>query len=564
MRKRVSGLILCVVLLFALPLPAFAANQVHTMDIQAVIYEDGSMHITQNWEGRFEEGTESYIPMNAPDYLTISELTVSDQSGIYNTVPDWDIDWSFEEKARKCGIHDTDSGYEICFGISRYGQNRYTITYKLDNVVGGYSDRDGVNFRFVNDGMNTTPTDVTVQIRLADGTPITDEIADIWGFGFAGKVVFENGSIVARTDTPLSTENHVTVLFNLDKGILSPSRQEAGSFEEVREKAFLGSDYDNVGDSGEEVSTFTALTVTLLSIGLPIGLIIWIRRLKKKRAEKKRKRFSERFGYFRELHNEGSLSATYALGRMFDMCEDGAILATGMLRLIQLGCLSPVETQKVGFMGKIKETVSLRLMGSRHDKMNEYDEYLYTVLEGAAGSDATLQAKELERFANRNDTLLRAYIEKHDSAGRAWLNQKHCLKRWNVPAKLTDLMPAGEQELGELMGLKRYLTDFSLVAERGVKEMSIWRELLIYAMLFDIADQVAEQMKALYPGLSSELTEYSQSMVTAYSYHYLLYSNMKKAEEQRQQEKRSGGGGGFASLGGGGGSIGGGSGGGTR
>jgi len=94
--------------------------------------------------------------------------------------------------------------------------------------------------------------------------------------------------------------------------------------------------------------------------------------------------------------------------------------------------------------------------------------------------------------------------------------------------------------------------------------MPIWRELLTYAMLFGIADQVAGQMKELYPALAAELTDYSHSMVTAYSYHYLLYSNMKKAEEQRQQEKRSGGGGGIASLGGGGGSTGGGSGGGTR
>lgn len=148
MRKKVSGLILCFVLLFTLPFPAFAANQVNTIDIQAVIYEDGSMYATQVWEGDFNEGIESYIPMNAPDYLTISQLTVSDQNGSYETVSDWNTNWNFEEKAGKCGIHDTDSGYEICFGISRYGQNRYAIEYKLDNAVGGYSDRDGVNFRF--------------------------------------------------------------------------------------------------------------------------------------------------------------------------------------------------------------------------------------------------------------------------------------------------------------------------------------------------------------------------------------------------------------------------------
>jgi len=561
MRRKVSGLILCFALLFALPFSAFAANQVNTMDIQAVIYEDGSMYVTQVWKGNFNEGTESCIPMNAPDYLTISQLTVSDQNGAYETVPDWNVDWSFEEKARKCGIHDTDSGYEICFGISRYGQNRYAIEYKLGNAVGGYSDRDGVNFRFVNDGMNTTPTDVKVEIRLADGTPITEENAAVWGFGYDGQVEFIGGAILAYTESPIRPENHVTVLFSLEKGILSPSRQEPGSFEEVKEKAFEGSDYDS---TGEEVSTFEAIVTTLLSIGLPIGLIIWLRRLKKKRAEKKRKQFTERFGYFRDIPNDGNLSATYALGRLFDVCEDGAILSTGILRLIQLGCLSPVETQQVGLMGKTKETVSLRLVGSNHSSMNEYDEYLYTVLESAAGSDSTLQAKELERFASQNDKMLRAYIQKCDSAGRTWLNQKICLKRWDMPSKLTDLTPTGEQELGELMGLKRYLMDFSLVAERSVKEIPIWRELLTYAMLFGIADQVAEQMKALYSQISAELTEYSQSMATAYSYHYLFCTNMKKAEERRIQEKRSGGGGGFASLGGGGGSIGGGSGGGTR
>jgi hypothetical protein len=54
MRKKVSGLILCFALLFSLPLPAFAANQVNTMDIQAVIYEDGSMYVTQVWNGGFQ------------------------------------------------------------------------------------------------------------------------------------------------------------------------------------------------------------------------------------------------------------------------------------------------------------------------------------------------------------------------------------------------------------------------------------------------------------------------------------------------------------------------------
>ena len=454
--------------------------------------------------------------------------------------------------------------FALCFGISRYGQNRYAIEYKLDHAVGAYSDRDGVNFRFVNEGMNTTPTDIKVEIRLADGTPITDETADIWGFGYEGQVGFSDGAILAYTESPIRSENHVTLLFSLEKGVLSPARQEPDSFESLKQTAFQGSDYDDSGAGQEEGTIFELILGMVILFGTPIALAAFFLRRSKKLRRRKLNRFAEKFGYFRDVPNSGNLSATYALGRLFDVCEDGSILATGMLRLIQLGCLSSMETQEVGFMGKTKETVSLRLMGSQHRQMNEYDEYLYTVLEGAAGADGILQAKELEHFASQNDKLLRTYIQKCDSTGRAYLNQKHGLKRWHTPARLTDLTPAGEQELGELMGLKRYLTDFSLIAERGVKEMPIWRELLTYAMLFGIADQVAEQMKELYPQISAELTDYSQSMATAYSYHYLLYSSMKNTEEQREQEKRSGGGGGFASLGGGCGSIGGGSGGGTR
>ena len=43
MRKRVTGLILCIVLLVILPFPAFAANQIDTIDIQSV--NEGRHHL---------------------------------------------------------------------------------------------------------------------------------------------------------------------------------------------------------------------------------------------------------------------------------------------------------------------------------------------------------------------------------------------------------------------------------------------------------------------------------------------------------------------------------------
>jgi hypothetical protein len=540
-----------------------AKNQVMSIDIDAVIYEDGSMYVTQVWDVEFDEGTEAYIPMRAPSYLTISDLRVADGNSVYQVLKEWDPDANFKEKARKCGINYTADGYEICFGLSEYGHNRYAIEYRLANVVGGYDDLDGVNFRFVNSGMNTTPTDVNIEIRLADGTPITDEISDIWAFGYEGRIAFEEGLIRAYTEKPLTADNHVTVMFSFNKGVLKPARIETVSFETVKEQAFSGSDYD-YDASGDVVSTLLAVLITVFSIVMLVALILLILKLNDKAARRKKQKFTQQFDYFRDIPNNGNTNATYTLGRLFEVCEDGTILGTGMLRLIQLGCLAPVSREEVGLMGRTKEIVSLRLMGSNHREMNEYDEYLYTVLEGAAGPDGVLQPKELPKFAEKNDTLLRNYINKCEEAGRQYLNERRALKRWDMPSKLKYLTPQGRQELGELLGFKRYLEDFSLVDERGVQEMPIWQELLSYALLFGLADRIAEQMRELYPQIEAEIMQYNQTLTAAYSYYHLMYVKMRQAEERREQAARSGGSGGFSSLGGGGGSIGGGSGGGTR
>jgi uncharacterized membrane protein len=50
----------------------------------------------------------------------------------------------------------------------------------------------------------------------------------------------------------------------------------------------------------------------------------------------------------------------------------------------------------------------------------------------------------------------------------------------------------------QLLGLRKFLLDFSLIAERGIKEMPLWREYLVYATLFGIADKVSENFAEVY------------------------------------------------------------------
>ena len=236
-------------LLIAIPVAAAlfsysvaAKNNVSEIAIDVTVRDDGSAYVVQNWTGEFSEGTENYIPINTND-IGISDFKVSDADGEYTFEDNWDIDADFDSKKRKCGINETDDGIELCFGISEYGENRYAIEYVVSDFIKSYSDRDGTNFMFINPNMSTFPTDGRITIVLENGTPLNQDNAAIWAFGFEGEIEFADGKINAYTTNPLEGDNSMIVMFGMDKGIITPETTVDESFEEVKNIAFEDSDY---------------------------------------------------------------------------------------------------------------------------------------------------------------------------------------------------------------------------------------------------------------------------------------------------------------------------------
>ena len=118
-----------------------------------------------------------------------------------------------------------------------------------------------------------------------------------------------------------------------------------------------------------------------------------------------------------------------------------------------------------------------------------------------------------------------------------------------------------------MFGLKKFLEEFTLINEKQAIEVKLWKEYLMYAEIFGIADQVAKQFKKLYPEISN-IDNYDLDNIT---HNIIIINNITNncvsaADSAREAAARSysSGGGGFSSGGGGGGSSGGGSGGGAR
>ena len=554
MRHIRKLLIIIPLVLILCSVTVFAKNNVSEIDIDVTIRDDGSAYIVQNWKGTFDEGTENYIPIKTED-IAITDFKVSDKDGTYTFVEDWYVNWAFFEKARKCGIVETNDGVELCFGISEYDENRYAIEYVVEDFIKGYTDYDGTNFMFINPDMSTFPTDGHITITLQNGMELNEDNAGIWGFGYDGYVEFQDGKVNAYTSSALSGDNSMIIMLRMNKGIVSPKTEIDDSFETVKDKALDGSDYGDYDKEYEEMTLFEKILGFVVTFGF-WAVIIWILSflVKRKKAIKK---FNKECGYFRCVPNGGKIDVSHYLAQNFDVAgNESLIIGALILSMINKGCIEPEKEEKVGLFGKVRESVNLKLI-KEPDVLAELT--LYNLLLESAGEDGILQEKELEKYSYKNPEKINDIVKNIRNVGEQEFialggftnGAGNCIK---------NLSDKGKEELSEVVGLKKYLDEFTLIAEREITETIIWKEYMVYATLFGIADKVIDQFKQVYPEKIPEFETYNRNVIIAHSY----YHSMHRSAQRAMQAKRASGGGGRASFGGGGGFSGGGRGGGSR
>ena len=61
------------------------------------------------------------------------------------------------------------------------------------------------------------------------------------------------------------------------------------------------------------------------------------------------------------------------------------------------------------------------------------------------------------------------------------------------------LTSSGQRYAGQVQGLYRYLQDFSNFSDRGVADMVLWDQYLVYAAAFGISDRVMAEFAKAYP-----------------------------------------------------------------
>lgn len=603
MRKTAFTIIIAMMSLVA-PMVAYAQSATtNSVNISVNIHDNGDADIAEVWNLDAYSGlTEWYLVEGNLGNMEIENFIVYEGNQALEFDGEWDINRSLAEKAGKYGYVTKEDGYELCWGLGSMDHHIFVVEYTLTNFLKGFSDGDGFDHMFIAQDFSFPPQEVSVVI-YSDDVDFTIDNTRVWSFGHYGEISVKDGKVEAHSTEPFITASSMIVMVGFEKGMFHPENMQEGTFEEMRNRALDGSAYGtpgvmdnmfgavdrwNVKAENWFESTFgnawggilfgcmwIVICILVPVIGILtvaytwkylLNLLKWLFTiisyfifLKPLWRFIKRKKYLgwSKPNWYRKIPYEGNIAKSnyvyHALGyKMFN--KPNRIVAAMILRFIQRGILEVVPDNTNG-----KTTTALKVndwIDSTHSGY-EAEKGLYNILLSASGKDNILQHNELKKWKNNS------------------INQIS-LHYWNESLKRIDsTKKMGKNEVLKLFGLRQFLKDFTLVKERGMVEVKLWNDYLVYATLFGMDKQVRRDFKKVCPeyfemAKDNYIDEMSYNTVTTLSdvigsgVYYNTYTSPSTYSSSSHTTGSSWGGGGGSSWSGGGGFSGGGHGGGGR
>lgn len=557
-----SLLVLCSVLA-----PARAENQrVHSLSIYVDLEKDGTAGVFERWDvSTGDRITEWYLVRENLGDIVIDDFAVMADEVMLSDDGEWDVNRSREQKAGKYGIVHKSNGVELCWGIGSYGDHVYEAYYKMHGAVKSLRDYDMLHLQLVSPGLSAPPEKVRVFI-VSDLVQLDTTVARVWGFGYDGICIFEDGKVVIEGDGAFGTEDSVIALLRLQKGILEPTSVEDKDFQEVLDRAMEGADFGNYepGEDDEKDGLLGLGIITVIVIAW-LRFKKWLKERKKKPAYKIKKILGVKekdIEWYRDIPFEGNLpAAKYVMGLFDESTQWNAAPLTSalILRMVYGGYLEVSRLLE-------KKDTEVRFTQKSPADLDNLSRGLYDMLKKAAGDNQILEKNEFNNWARANHSTVYHWSDTARSQGESQLSA-HGWSNGYASA----LSTSGKQEALHLLGLKKFLQEFTLTKEREAFEAHLWKEYLVYGAVLGVAQIVAKQLKEIAPeygNVDTALTmslDFSNIVRTATSLHSLKSSpsyssssySSRSSHSYSSSSSRSGYGGRSSHSGGGGHSSGG-------
>lgn len=557
--KKIFGFIITVSLMLILPITV-KANSISNIDMSIYVDNNGAGHVTEVWNTSYSSDTELYKSFTNLGDMKISNFKVSDLTSEYTYLDDWDINESFDYKAYKNGYNYTDEGLEICWGISKYGDNKYTITYDLEGFVATTTDADIIYQNLVHSGVSVN----NVHVKIYGDAAYSDSL-DVWGYGkYGGTAYVNNGYIEMNSEGVKSSDEYMTILVKFDKGTFNTTNVLENNFEYYHDLAEEDSTKYNQKTSvfSKIISVIVFIFQRLIFVIVGILVVIGIVKSKNKFGsyyidfEKGKEKLPKDINNFRDIPFSDDIFKTYWISNVYGFnSKKTDLLGAVILRWLKNDQVSIKKVPDGLFKNKEASAIDLT---KEYSGDSDLEKKLYIMMRDAS-KDYILESKEFEKWCKTYYNKILTWFDDVLDYETELLAQQNMLTTSKPNHYMVN--DSLREDAIKLKGMKKFLEEFSRIDDREAIEVKLWNEYLMYAQILGIADKVAKQFKKLYPDfIEQNSNQYGYDIGDIIFINMMCSSSMSAASSSMSAANNySAGGGGFMSGGGGGGSFGGGS-----
>jgi hypothetical protein len=476
--------LICFTLLVAMVMQGQSRLLDLSLDVTLLDNGDGYVHEVRTYDVKPNEGvTESYIVFENLDNkgITIGDLYEVEDGDTtqYTWIGDWDIHQKRAKKLFHYGVHTvSDTHRELCWGVQD-GLHTYHITYTINKLIESFEESDGMGHVFVTKNIRPEPKRVKVTFRKEDA-PL-DSSTHIWAFGYEGTILHTDEGVVEATPESFSTKEHVAVMMEFPKGMFHPEAMAEGTFEDFKKEAFKGSSYEKT--SNAPFFCFLGGVGAML-----LAIFLFFDGLRKK-YYRWRLLGGGKLSWFREIPFKGDLVLSDVTFRSVNnlgrdsIADKETLIECYTLRLLQQGKLEITLCQEkdksVPRLKVVPQSYQEDFYSSNRDEENQY--LLWSFYKKAAREDLVVDTTDISDLANSNSTYVEKVFNKIETGSLVGSDD------WN------------HEEMMNLMGLKKFLQEFTFIKERGMVEVNLWNEYLVYALLFGISEKVMKDFKETCP-----------------------------------------------------------------
>ena len=407
--------ILILIIIFSV----FAAFQVfnkdkmqimNRLDFDISLNEDGSMNVSEIWDIYVKNTGTLFKDFYKTDKYPITDVSVINLDTNTKLEDLGEEEYNVPEGMYYAEEISTNT-VEIAFGTGKSkssGNQRYQISYKIDNVIDSYNDFQQFYWKFLDKSNNIPCKEINGTIKLPEGITNIDNLL-VWGHGNINGEINKTATNEVQFKIHNFDANNMLEVRVITKDKIFNSPENIHRYEYLNNVLKEEDIWAKQTNKNIRNHRIFVIVLAIIEIGIIVYLIIQYYKFYKISKQKDDGIIKKNLKYFRDIPREktstpGEADFLYHYDNENDAGETNPsdLIAANILNLCLKGYISIEKKQDDLYISIIKEASGLK----------DDEKEIYYLLKDAIGEKEGIKVKQLNKFAKSNYSNYNNHVSK--------------------------------------------------------------------------------------------------------------------------------------------------------